>query len=227
MKDTFHAYLVEGARFSENYEFPELSSCNEIPNGVVSFSKSFYENDFSKFVHFYENDEKIIRLWNCPKKYLQHLKKFAGVITPDFSVFCDMPRSLQIAQTYKNRALAFWLSANGIKIIPNVRYADERSYDFCFEGLPQNAVIAIGFHGNVKQKLDIDMNIKGLDETIKRLKPKTVLIYGSASIAIVGSYKLNGTEFVFYPSETSVYYASAKARTKDAFQPKLIFGEAS
>jgi len=40
---------------------------------------------------------------------------------------------------YRNRAVGYWLQSNGIDIVPNVRWSDERSYSFAFEGLEQGA----------------------------------------------------------------------------------------
>ena len=147
MKDVFHAYLVDGARFTEGEEYPIIGSCDQIPQKMIPFSQIKYTKDFNQAVHFYETDDKIECFANNPHRYLQRLKKFKAVITPDFSVYRDMPLVVQRHQTYLNRAFGFWLQKNGVPIIPNVRYGDERTYSFCFEGIPQNSVISIGTHG--------------------------------------------------------------------------------
>ena len=73
-----------------------------------------------------------------PRQYLDKLKKFQGIISPDFSLYRNMPLCMQMWNTYRGRALANFLSENDINIIPNVRFGDERTYSFCFEGKDSN-----------------------------------------------------------------------------------------
>ena len=96
-------------------------------------SKDF--KDFDSWVMFYEHDRKFERLWNNPKQYIGKLKKFQGVISPDFSLYRNMPLVMQMWNTYRNRALAAWFNKNDIDVIPNVRFNDERTYGFCFDGI--------------------------------------------------------------------------------------------
>ena len=44
-------------------------------------------SDFDSWVVFYEADKYFERLWNNPKQYISKLKRFQGVITPDFSIY--------------------------------------------------------------------------------------------------------------------------------------------
>jgi len=196
MKDVFRAYLVEGASFTEGEEYPIIKSCNLIPENVIPFSKINNVTDYNQVVHFYEPDYKFECFGNKPRQYLKRLRKFKAVITPDFSVYRNMPLVVQRHQIYLNRAFGFWLQKNGISIIPNVRYGDERTYSFCFDGILPNSVISIGTHGNIKEKKDIQYNIKGISKTIERLKPKAVLIYGA--IVKDMEYILNENNIKYY-----------------------------
>ncbi len=49
------------------------------------------------------------RIWTTPNKYLPIIKKFRGVITPDFSVYRDMPLVMQQWNIYRSRAIGHWL----------------------------------------------------------------------------------------------------------------------
>lgn len=73
--DVFKAWLVEGADFDGNYEFPIINGCTEMPKELVPFDKSISGNDYNKWVHFYIHDTFFERLWNNPKNYLNLLKK--------------------------------------------------------------------------------------------------------------------------------------------------------
>jgi len=94
--DTFKSFLVKGAYFSDIYEFPLLKSTNFKPTKAIPFEKIKMSKDFDQWVHFYMHDRKFECIWNNPKNYLQNLKKFQGVITPDFSLYRELPMSMQI-----------------------------------------------------------------------------------------------------------------------------------
>ena len=53
-------------------------------------------------------------IWNQPYKYLKILKRFKGVISPDFSLYRKMPLCMQKWSTYQGRALAHWWSENSM-----------------------------------------------------------------------------------------------------------------
>ena len=151
-------YLVEGAYFSEEWEFPILKPCHEIPDGLISFSKTKGSENFNQYVHFYEVDEKIfyevdekiLPFGKNPRNYFPCLSQFEGAIGCDFSVCRDLPFIEQASQTNWNRKLTYWLQNRGISVVPNVRFGDERSYKFCFEGIPKNSVISVGTLGCTK-----------------------------------------------------------------------------
>jgi hypothetical protein len=206
MKDVYRAYLVKGASFTDGEEYPIIQSCNQIPEKVIPFSKTKNANDYNQVVHFYEPDYKFECFGNKPRQYLQRLKKFKAVITPDFSVYRNMPLVVQRHQTYLNRAFGFWLQKNGIPIIPNVRYGDERTYSFCFDGILPNSVIAIGTHGNIKKKIDIQYHIKGIPETIKQLKPQAILFYGAIVKDMEYILKASNITYRIYKSYISTIF---------------------
>ncbi len=191
-QDVFRAFLVENADYVGEEEMPVLRKCSKFPNRVILFSKALRTNDYDQWVIFYEHDVNFVRVWNQPRKYLPILKKFRGVISADFSLYRNMPLCMQKWSTYQNRALANWWQENGIEVIPNVRFADERTYDFCFDGIPRNSVVSVGSLGCFKSKEDKEYFIKGFDELVKRLEPRAVVIYGTAPDDIFMPYKNKG-----------------------------------
>ncbi|MCR4581671.1 MAG: DUF4417 domain-containing protein [Bacilli bacterium] len=179
--DVFHSYLVWSATYAGEEEFPCIKSCNEIPNKLVPFSEAIKKDykDFDCWVCFYELDYLFIRFWNNPKKYLPRLKKFRGVISPDFSLYANMPLVMQKYHIYMSRALANWLIENGVKVIPNVRLGDERSYKFAFNGLYKGDIISIGTIGTTQDKTERKLIVNAINKTIEVLEPNDVVIYGS------------------------------------------------
>lgn len=51
------------------------------------------------------HDTTFKQILNSTDKYVEQLKSFEGIITPDFSLYRDMPLTLQITNIYFNRAV--------------------------------------------------------------------------------------------------------------------------
>lgn len=54
-----------------------------------------------------------------------------------------MPLSMQIWNTYRGKALAHWLQENGVEVIPNVRWGDERAFELACLGVESGKTIAV------------------------------------------------------------------------------------
>ncbi|MBR2896626.1 MAG: DUF4417 domain-containing protein [Oscillospiraceae bacterium] len=203
--DVFHAFLVENADFDGSLEFPVIKTSDALPNRVVTFSKAMSKNwnDYDCWVVFYEHDRAFERLWHNPKQYLAKLKKFRGVISPDFSLYRNMPLVMQMWNTYRGRALAVWLQNNGIEIIPNVRFGDERTFSFCFDAVEKNKTVAVGTHGCIKRKEDRLFFEVGLARMVQQLSPGTIVVYGSAPERIFKPYRDMGIEIIAFESAFS------------------------
>jgi hypothetical protein len=160
--------------------------------------------DYSEFVVFYEHDAKFADIIKSTDTYLSELKKFPGVISPDCSLYRDMPLTLQIANTYMNHAIGHYLQMHGIYVIPNVRWGDERSYTtsvlpekFAFIGIPKHSVVSIGTYGCVQSRENKRYFREGLISMLEELEPEYVLVYGSMPDEIFADL-LGRTTFVQY-----------------------------
>lgn len=200
-KDVFHAFLVKNATYDHSLEIPCLKTEKRVPDKLISFSKAISSKETDSWVHFYEDDVKFERLWNKPNKYLSILKKFNGVITPDFSVYRDMPLVMQQWNIYRSRAIGHWLQENDIPVIPNVRFGDSRTFEASCAGIEKNGVISIGSHGCIKLLRERSYFEEGLAYIIKKLEPSTIVVYGSAPDNIFLRYIDNGIKVVQFDSE--------------------------
>lgn len=204
--DVFKAWMVKDAFYDGEYEFPLIGSNSvELPNAVIPFNKALSSNKYDRWVHFYIHDVEFERIWNNPKQYLQRLKKYKGVITPDFSLYRDMPLAMQIWNTYRNRVLAYWLENNGVNIIPNISWGDERSYEFCFDGIRKNSIIAIGTYGSVKRKTDRRYLENAVQELFKKIEPSYIVIYGSVYKELVEILNKENVPYLVFESNTFAY----------------------
>lgn len=203
--DVFHSFLVEKADYDGYFELPKIRTSSQLPDRVITFSKAMARtwNDFDCWVMFYEHDVNFERLWHNHKQYLAKLKKFKGIISPDFSLYRNMPLCMQMWNTYRGRAIAVWLQNNGVEIIPNVRFNDERTYEFCFDGIEKFKTVAVGTHGCIKNRIDKDYFKDGLAEMVRRLSPRTIIVYGAAPDDIFKKYRDASINIMPFESEFS------------------------
>lgn len=128
-------------------------------------------------VHFFLHDYQFERVWKYPDRYVEVLKKFAFVLSPDFSPYADMPRALQIYNLYRNRWCGRYWQEHGIKVIPTLTMGDTDLFKVFFEGIPKHSTIAVstmgeGRWGKFKALL-------GWWDVIQyKLEPETILLYG-------------------------------------------------
>ena len=203
-KDVFNAFLVMFATYAGFFEFPKIRPTHYIPNKIIAFSKAISCKDYNQWIHFYEDDYLFERIWRCPTKYLDILKRYKGVILPDFSLYRDMPLAMQIWNIYRSRAVGHWLQRNGIKVIPNIRFGDRRTYHICCDGIEKHCVIAIGTHGNLKTIEDREIFLKGLDVIVKKLEPTVIVVYGSAPDKYFNKYRELGIEINQFDSNYAI-----------------------
>lgn len=202
-RDVFHAFLVESATYDGIDEFPCIRTSSLLPNRVITFSKALKTRDYNQWVVFYEHDYQFIRVWNQPRRYLKILKRFLGVITPDFSLYRQMPLIMQKWSTYQGRALGNWWNENGIEVIPNVRFAGYRTYTFCFRGIERNSTVCIGTHGCMKHRDDRLLFEEGLAEMVNQLSPQIIIVYGTAPAGIFDRYRAMGIQILVFESDYS------------------------
>lgn len=127
-EDVFNSYLVSRAYYEGSLEFPVIQPTDSVPDRLVAFSKAISSRDHDQGVHFFEYDYQFERVWRNPRRYLSILKRFKGVILPDFSLYRDMPLCMQTWNIYRSRAIGTWLQDNGVDVIVNMRFGDERTF---------------------------------------------------------------------------------------------------
>lgn len=190
--DVFKSDLVKGAQFSSIYEFPLLKGTDFKPTEAIPFHIAAKAKDYNQWLHFYIHDYQFERVWKDPNRYFPLFKKFQGVITPDYSLYREMPLVMQMWNTYRNRAIAYWLQSNGINIVPNVSWGDERTYSFAFEGLMTGGSVAVSTNGCIQSKMERYYFANGLAKMVMALKPQTIINYSQTPDDIFGEYIKQG-----------------------------------
>lgn len=116
-----------------------------------------------------------------------------------------MPLCLQFANAYLNRGIGRFFQSQGLYVIPNVRWGDERSYTtiemkekFAFLGVPKHSIVSVGTYGCVKSGEDQRYFREGLIAMLDELEPKVVLVYGAMPKQVFAGLE-SRTRFVNYP----------------------------
>lgn len=170
--------LYDKTEISGKYDIPKIYSVEYMPDDLLGFNYVTNTTDKSIGIHFFLDDYQIERVWNRPEFYINKLKDFDCVLTPDFSLYSDMPKSMMIWNTYRSRLIGQLMQKAGIIVIPTVSWADETTFDFCFDGLPQESTLAISTIGVKQNQSKYKVWQSGVDEMIKRCRPKKLMIYG-------------------------------------------------
>lgn len=125
-------------------------------------------------VHFFTYDWLYNKVYDDYENQLDVLKQYKAVLSPEFSIYTDMPIALQIYSTFKNRWCGAYWQKNGITVIPTICWGDERSFDFCFDGIEQGSIVAVSTY--YMENLGEDF-MQGYDRMLKIINPKAVICY--------------------------------------------------
>lgn len=217
-KDTWNAFMVHDCEFSLGTDIPICSSNAKIPSKLISYDdakticnkmRKSGERDFTvdAYIHFYIDDQKFDgkrnSIWLYPEKAYDIMKHFSGIITPDFSTNADFPDPLKRYNTYRMRAFGCWAKNRDIPVINNVRWGTMETWTYCFDGIPQNSIIAIGtVASNLKLRKTWPNFENGLYKMVKILKPKLIIVYGSSGYPFFDRLRNDGIEIITFPSKT-------------------------
>lgn len=176
--DAYNLSEFNPKRAEGYYDMPILKACNFTPTDLIGFNYMLSSSNKDCGIHFYVDDYQFERIWNQPYEYINRLDEYECVLTPDFSLYTEMPMAMKIWNVYRSRLIGQILQDNGMKVIPTVSWCEEDTFDFCFDGLPHNATLSISTIGIKQSEEAFRLWKNGVDEMIKRLSPKKLLIYG-------------------------------------------------
>lgn len=186
--DGYYSWLVQAATLEDMLDMPCMAPPKraEVPTNLIPFSKIRYSADHQEYVHFYEHDVVFREFLSNPEPYIESLYPFAGIITPDCSLYRDMPLALQIANTYMNRAVGCYMQEQGLNAVPNIRWGDERSYQpyltetpFAFLGVERCSTVSVSTYGCIRGKDNERHFHDGFMSMLKYLDPRLVLVHGA------------------------------------------------
>ncbi|MCR5299657.1 MAG: DUF4417 domain-containing protein [Erysipelotrichaceae bacterium] len=220
IKDVFGAFLLKNAEFSKGqYDMPMVrSSISTLPTSLFPYQrigKKKPELQGKTALHFYNHDyifDGKYGVWNALMRgvefergfNLRKLDEFYCIIAPDYSLYLDMPLAWQIWNVYRNRVVTHALQELGYRMVVNVRWTNEASYEFCFSGIEEGSIVAVGSYGCSKTIADRCLFDSGLEELIIRVIPETIIIYGSVTDSMKSILLKYNQKYIAFRSDTSV-----------------------
>lgn len=134
------------------------------------------ETNTKNGVHFFVDDYRFNGIYNNPEKSLRKYSQYAFLLSPDFSTYADMNLWRQIESVAKNRWCGCYWQEQGLTVIPTISWSTPRSYEFCFDGVEKNSIIAIGMIGCKQNKKEF---LRGYDYMLSKIEPEAVICFGT------------------------------------------------
>ena len=133
------------------------------------------EGQTDKIVHFFLDDYKFEVLWKDPEPRVEKLKEYRAILSPQFSMYTEMPVAVQIHQVFKSRWCGAYFQSKGLKVIPSLVWGEADTFWFSFDGIDVGSVVAVSTIGMRTEK---QLFMAGYQEMLRRIKPKAIICYG-------------------------------------------------
>ena len=197
---TNNAYNLDIAHDTEMttdfWQMPVIKDDGYTPEKLIGFNYAKSSKDKACGIHFFVDDYQFERVWTAPEKYFNVLLEYECILSPDFSLYMDMPMPMKIWNIYRSRQIGAYYQSKGIKVIPTISWAEQETYSFCFEGIPEGSIVAVSTVGVKENKDALAIWRDGMDAMIERIKPRMILCYGGKI-----DYDYKGIEVRFYENQ--------------------------
>ena len=160
------------------WQMPIIENDNFIPSDLIGFNYAKSSDNKNCGIHFYVDDYQFERVWNYPEKYIEILEQYECILSPDFSLYLDMPMPMKIWNIYRSRLIGQYFQKRGINVIPTISWAEKETFSFCFLGIPKGSIVSISTIGVKQDPNALQIWRDGVDEMIKQIEPKVILVYG-------------------------------------------------
>ena len=193
--DVFKTFYWNGAELAGIKQMPKVIGTKYLPVDPVSFTERNNVIPSEHTLDFFIDDIFVECLWSNADKYIPLLRKFANVITTDFSMYPEMLPAQREWNCTRNMAMAYYMQINGVKIIPAASWCDPGDFSWCFDALPNESSIAVSNNGCLSNPESMEIFLLGTMELIKRKKPYMLIICGKEMPELA-----HYSNIIYYPS---------------------------
>ena len=160
---------------------PDLQPSDFVPQNLAAWNMPRHR-DYAAVsggaLHFFLDDYRFETVWSAPERLLPRVLAVGAALTPDFSLWRDMPRAAQVWNVYRSRWCGAYWQSKGVHVIPTACWGAHETFDFCFDGIPPYSTVAISSTGIRTTNEDQALFRAGIQELITRTQPKLLLAYG-------------------------------------------------
>ena len=195
------------------FDIPRIFPDNPTADNWIGFNYAKGCEEPEKHgVHFFVDDYQFLRVWDRPDTYIPMLRKFQAVCSPDFSMFTDFPKAVNVYNHYRKHWLGAYWQEHGVRVIPTIGWVDEDSFEWCFDGEPIGGTVAVssvGTQGGAEAKAYF---LRGFNEMSRRLNPQTIVFYGTVPPELKDDERI--IHVVHFAAKWDARKAAAKAANK-------------
>jgi gene 1 protein len=179
------------------WQMPIIRNDGFVPEELIGFNYAKTSEKKNTGVHFYLDDYQFERIWNCPEKYVDMFKEYDCILSPDFSLYMDMPMPMKVWNVYRSRLIGAYYQSYGIPVIPTLSWAEKETFDFCFKGIPTGSIVSISTVGVKNDKNALQIWKNGVKEMIEVINPSILLVYGGEL-----DFDFRDTEVIYFENDT-------------------------
>ena len=194
----YNLEMFDASRCAGFYEMPIIRKSNFIPSDLIGFNYALNSKNKRAGIHCFVDDYQFERLWNNPDGYIEAIAGYECFLSPDFSLYMDMPMAMKVWNVYRSRLIGQYYQDHGIEVIPTVSWAEPETFAFCFDGIEVGATVAVSTIGVKRNEYAQKIWQQGMDEMIKTVKPANILLYGG-----VVEYDYKGIPIVEYKNHVT------------------------
>ena len=177
--DIHKLYYWHNAIKVGKYQLPLLKPNKLIPENVVSFNeRNTTPHPETHWIDFFIDDPLFESFWSCPERSFPVLRRYAGVITTDYSMMPEMLPAQRVWNCTRNRVMAYYLQSNDFNIIPVASWCNEDDLDWCLDGLPEDSSIAVSTNGCNSSPYSKRIFLNGVAELQARKMPWKLIVCG-------------------------------------------------
>ena len=177
--DAYNLDLIDFENSTNDFwQMPVIQNDNFIPDDIIGFNYAKSSKEHNVGIHFYLDDYQFERIWNKPEDYIDILKQYECIFSPDFSLYLDMPMPMKIWNIYRSRQIGQYYQSQGIKVIPTISWAEKETFEFAFKGIPKGSIVSISTIGVKRNKEALKIWQDGVSAMIEEIEPSTILVYG-------------------------------------------------
>lgn len=106
------------------------------------------------------------------------MRDYELLLTPDYSLGVDVPDFCNKRHLYMTRFVGAYWQQCGYNVLPTASWGNVDSFRYCFEGLPEQSLLAVSGMGHHKSRAHKMLWQEALRELEKQKKPTAILVYG-------------------------------------------------